>query len=308
MFDKRSDLVRFLAVVDVGAISLAADRLAMAQPALTRVIARLERQFAGKLFERLPKGVRLTALGTTAAELARGILREFEAAENHLNAARTGHAGTFRITAGPMWACAVLPETIARYHQAFPHIELRIDTVTRAEGLRRLAIGESDLHCGGIDDGRRLPDFLRSERFLDVTTGIVAHRDHPLLARRINYDDLARCAWIDYDASPGPGFQPAQSALTHLLARLNDRTSARVRTIVHTNSPNLLLMTSGPYLAWLSTEFLDRLPGQFLRPLPVAFGRYRFRSGFVVRRATEDIPPFRRFEALLRQTALKQHE
>ena len=86
MFDKRSDIIRFLTVADTGGIGLAADRLEMTQPALTRIIARLEREFDGRLFERLPKGVRLTSLGTTAAEVGRRILTEIEAAEEQLDA------------------------------------------------------------------------------------------------------------------------------------------------------------------------------------------------------------------------------
>ena len=185
MFDKRSDIIRFLTVADTGGIGLAADRLEMTQPALTRVIARLEREFDGKLFERLPKGVRLTSLGTTAAEVAKRILTEIEAAEEQLDATHSGRAGIFRITAGPVWSSAVLPEVIARFHESFPRIELKVETTTRAEGLRRLARGDTDLHCGGIDGGERIPDFLRREHCVDLTAGIVAHGDHPLLARSI---------------------------------------------------------------------------------------------------------------------------
>ena len=49
MFEKRSDLVRLLAVAEAGTIRLAAERLAMTQPALTRIVARLERRFGGRL-------------------------------------------------------------------------------------------------------------------------------------------------------------------------------------------------------------------------------------------------------------------
>ena len=42
MFDKRTDLVRFLAVADTGRIAATAERLAITQPTLTRDIARLE--------------------------------------------------------------------------------------------------------------------------------------------------------------------------------------------------------------------------------------------------------------------------
>ncbi len=50
MFEKRNDLLKFLSVAETGKISMAADRLGMTQPALSRVAVRLERQFGGRLF------------------------------------------------------------------------------------------------------------------------------------------------------------------------------------------------------------------------------------------------------------------
>ena len=44
--------------------------------------------------------------------------------------------------------------------------------------------------------------------------------------------------------------------------------------------------------------------GAFLRPLPLEFGRFRYRSGFVARRSAEKAEAFRRLEALVRETAL----
>ena len=304
MFDKRSDLVRFLAVAQAGGISIAADRLAMTQPALTCVIARLERQVGGRLFERVLNGVRLTALGATVAEPARRVLDQIEAAEAHIEAALSGRTGTFRVTANPMWSEIVLPEAIASFHESCPGIELELVTATRTEGLRRLVNGESDLHCGGIDTGDLLPSSLRRERFLDMTAGIVASRDHPLLSRNIRTDDLARFPWIDFDAPartvPGDG----RPSLRALLEELHETTHTRINTIIRTGTAGIFLMARGPYLAWLSTTFLERLPGLFLRPLPIAFGRYRYRTGFVARRSAEDLPPFKRLETIVRDTAL----
>ena len=151
MFDKRTDLVRFLAVADTGKIAATAERLAITQPTLTRDIARLEHRFGGKLFERLPHGVRLTALGGAVAERARRVLRELQAADEAVDAVGAGRTGVVRVSATPPWAETVLAPAAARFHHAFPHIELRLDTTTRAEGLRRLADGATDLHCGGID-------------------------------------------------------------------------------------------------------------------------------------------------------------
>lgn len=306
-FEKRSDLARFLAVADAGSVSLAAARLATTQPALTRVVARIERQFGGKLFERLPTGVRLTALGVIARDLVRQVLREIDSAEVRLEAARSGRTGTFCITAGPVWTCAILPEVIRKFHQAFPNVELNVDCTTRAEGLRHLARGVTDLHCGGIDSGKRVPDYLRRDRFLEVTAGIVAHQDHPLLTRPVTYADLAAYPWIDYDAPNGSGREPAQSSLKDLLAELHQHTNVQARTVVRHGSGSLLLMASGPYLTRLPLAFLDRIPGLVLAPVPIAFGQVRYHSGFVVRRSAEDLPPFRRFMAMLRRSALKGH-
>ena len=51
--------------------------------------------------------------------------------------------------------------------------------------------GETDLHCGSIDSGDRLPELLRRERFLDMTVGIVPCHGHPQLARDVTTDDFA---------------------------------------------------------------------------------------------------------------------
>ena len=142
MFERRTDLLRLLAVAETGRIGAAAERSNVTQPTLTRDIARLEERFGGRLFERLPHGVRPTALGATAVERARRILREIEAAEHAIDAARSGRTGVFRVTASPPWAETVLARAAARLRETFPAVELRILSATRAEGLRRLADGD----------------------------------------------------------------------------------------------------------------------------------------------------------------------
>ena len=80
--------------------------------------------------------------------------------------------------------------------------------------------------------------------------------------------------------------------------------AAGIVTVLRLGAAGLLALAGGPWLAWLSTELLERLPGGLVRPLPVEFGRYRYRSGFVARRSAEDLPPFRALEQAVRDTAL----
>ena len=118
------------------------------------------------------------------------------------------------------------------------------------------------------------------------------------------FDDIARYPWIDYDAAAKIAPADPRPSLPRLLAELYERTATHVVDVIRTRSAGLLLMTTGPYLAWLALDFLERLPGAFLRPVPVTFGRFRYRSGFVARRSAEDLPPFRRLEALVRESAI----
>ena len=306
VFDRRSDLVKLIAVADAGGILAAAERLAITQPALGRVIARLELRFGGRLFERLPSGVRLTALGTVAADRTRHVLREIEAAEAKIAAAVSGRTGRFRITADPMWMEAVLAPAIARFRDTCPGVELTLRTASFAAGLRLLTCGESDLHCGAIDAGAPLPAFLRRERVLDTTAGIVAHAEHPLLAGRPAVRDLVSWPWIDYGGAAPAAAAGSGPPPDGILDALHARTGRRVKTVLRADAAGLYLLATGPWLARLPLDFLDGLPGTPLRPLPLGFGRCRCPAGSIARRSAEDLAPFRLLQKAVRDAALER--
>ncbi len=247
MFERRSDLVRILAVAEAERIVTAADRLAMTQPALSRIVARLEREFGGSLFERIPAGVRPTRLGALVVEHARRIVRDIEDGEEAVAAALAGRTGRFRVTAAPLWMQAVVAPAVKAFHAAFPEIELRLRTAAWREGARLLADGRSDLHCGGLDTGEALPAHLRRERFPDLTAGIVAASGHPLHAAGPEPRDLAAWPWIDFDEPGDAGAgRPSLAAILHELRGLTGRP---VRAVLRAGSAGLTLLADGPWLA-----------------------------------------------------------
>ena len=69
-------LSHFLAVVDAGSLTLAADREGLTQQALSKSLARLELELGGKLFERAARGMVLSRLGDAIAEHARQVLAD----------------------------------------------------------------------------------------------------------------------------------------------------------------------------------------------------------------------------------------
>ena len=78
---KRAHLRQFLALVETGNFTRAAERLGVSQPTLSAAIAELERMAGTLLFQRERRQVRLTEAGAKLVSHARAIEREFRAAE-----------------------------------------------------------------------------------------------------------------------------------------------------------------------------------------------------------------------------------
>ena len=110
--------------------------------------------------------------------------------------------------------------------------------------------------------------------------------------------------WIDFDWPAPASHDETRPSLAAILAQLRGAGAAGIVTVLRLGAAGLFALAGGPWLARLSTELLERLPGGLVRPLPVEFGRYRYRSGFVARRSAEDLPPFRALEQAVRDTAL----
>jgi DNA-binding transcriptional LysR family regulator len=83
----------FVAVAEEGRVGRAARRLRVAQPAVSRQIRRLEDELRTSLFQRTPRGMRLSEAGAVFLEHARGILRGIETARDAVLVASTRQPG-----------------------------------------------------------------------------------------------------------------------------------------------------------------------------------------------------------------------
>ena len=137
-----------------------------------------------------------------------------------------------------------------------------------------------------------------------MTAGVVAWRGHPLLGGPVAPEDLARYPWIDFDWPAPASRDESRPSLAAILAQLRGEGPAGIVTVLRLGATGLFAMAGGPWLAWLPVELLGRLSGGLVRPLPVDIRRYRYRTGFVARRAAKDLAPFRALEQAVRDTAL----
>jgi DNA-binding transcriptional LysR family regulator len=141
---KRAHLRQFLAVVDTGSFTGAAERVGIAQPSLSAGISELERVVGAKLFLRERRRIRLTDAGNRLLAHARAIEREFRLAEASL--ARSAPTLTpLRLGVIPSLDTAMLARIVSAYAEANRGgRELVLIEGTDADLRKRLGDGQLD--------------------------------------------------------------------------------------------------------------------------------------------------------------------
>jgi len=304
VFDRRSDLIRLITLAREGKVNVAAEKLNVSQPGLSRIVARLEEQFQGQLFERVHRGVRLTPYGAHVVERAQHLLHELDKADNEVSAILSGVAGTLHVSAAPVWMQVIIPQVVAEFHRDFPSVELVLTTKTYREGVELLREGVIDLHCGVFMNDVRLPNFLRRESATIMNFNVVAHERHPIHEiQHPDVHDLIDYPWIDYEFDGRGSRNDPLPSLDKVLHEIALRTGRHVETILRSSTLSLHLMQSGPYLAYLCSAVTRGWPGLPLKVVPVDAFNCHLDAGIVSRRASETTPPLKRFQQILRNIA-----
>jgi len=135
----------FLAIGEEQHYGRAARRLRVAQPALSRQIQDLEEEVGFKLFERLPRGVKLSAAGQLFLEDTRRILQEVRDAAARAARVARGQSGTLRIgfTESASWR-GVVPESFRLFREMQPDAELQLQSLPRLVQLEAIRSGRLD--------------------------------------------------------------------------------------------------------------------------------------------------------------------
>lgn len=134
----------FLEVARLASFTAAARSLGYTQSAVSRQISALEASLGAALFDRLPRGVRLTSAGEAFAPHAAAIVARLDAARGDLRALREVAVGRLRIGAIPTADTALVPAAMAAFRTAHSGVVL-----THTEGLTRDHIAR--LRSGDLD-------------------------------------------------------------------------------------------------------------------------------------------------------------
>ena len=173
----QTSLRYFEEVARQGSLRKAAERLHVAASAVNRQILKLEAELGVPLFERLPRGLRLSAAG----ELMLYQIRQWQRDERHLleTLGNIRGAGTAEIRLATVESLTdqLLPTLLESFSQRFRALRLVLETGMTESILEQVQIGDADI---GICIN---PPPTRKVRFVqrvNLEFGVVVAPSHPL--------------------------------------------------------------------------------------------------------------------------------
>ena len=132
-------------ISELGSISLAAGRLGIAQPALTRQVQALEAELGVRLFHRHGRGVVLTPEGERLKIRACSILRELDEARSELKPRDTVLQGAVNFGIPPTLGDVLCGPLIEKFLSQHPQVKLRISSAYSGYVLDWLQRGSVDI-------------------------------------------------------------------------------------------------------------------------------------------------------------------
>lgn len=176
----------FVAVVDCGSMSRAAQKLYISQPSVSQAVAELEKYYHVKLFERLSQKLYITEEGEKLLSYARHIISSFEEMEDamcemkstpHLNIGCSVSVGTY-----------LLNDLLDQIERAYPACRI-VATVDNTSSIEQQVLNNK-LDLGIVEGVVKSEDLIRIPVFQDELV-LLCGRDHHLAGRKyISFEEL----------------------------------------------------------------------------------------------------------------------
>ena len=185
-----SELRTFTAVAEAASFSLAAERLYLTQPAVSKRVAALEAKLGARLFDRIGHRIQLTEAGRQLLPRAQSLLLEVADIRRSINRLGGEIGGTLSMGTSHHIGLRRLPPVLKEYSRRHPAVTLDIRFM------------DSESACGAVEQGQlelaivTLPPgpsekLVLQEIWQDRLCFVVAS-DHPLARRpRVTLSDLA---------------------------------------------------------------------------------------------------------------------
>ena len=243
-------LKAFLAIVDQGSFSEAAEQLHLTQPAISKRLAALESQLDTTLIDRSHRQVRLTDSGARLLPHARKILDEIHNARIALSPDSGLIEGELQIIASHHIGLHHLPNWLRRFKREYPQVSINLQFMESDAAYEQMRKRNAELAFVTLSDSMA-PSFNVLTHWPDPMAFVIS-ADHPLAS--LTKPGLA-------DLAEHPALLPDTSTSTYrVVSRLFLEANLSLHSQMPTNYLETLKMMTSVGLGWsvLPLRMVDR--------------------------------------------------
>jgi len=224
----------FLAIVETGSVTRAAELLHIVQPAVSRQLQLLEGDVGTALFERSRRGMELTSAGKTLVEYARRALNELDRARAEINPSPVGIGGIVTIGLLPSTSDLLASPFVSQISSKYPGIRVRVAVGYAGTLQAWLESGEVDVALLYESNNTA---HIQTERLLEESMCVVGLPNNALLASNsVSLRDLVNIPMILPSASHG-----IRMLVSHACMQLGIELSVVAETNAMSVQKNLVL-------------------------------------------------------------------
>lgn len=245
----------FLVAAEEENFNRAAERLRIAQPALSRRIHDLEQELGVPLFERRQKRVRLTSIGRAYYEDVRRIVLDLDRAGARSRRMARGEAGTLSLGVNhTVLRIGIVSSAVQAFYANHPDVELRLDPLKRPHLVDAVLEG----HVDAAFLFTRPPDSPLLEH-IEISRDefvLALPKAHPLAARKeVRLADLSGedFLWLKRENAPTIYDQLVAACAAGSLA-------PRIVQHITSESTRLHLVSAGMGVTFVTSSFRDYAP------------------------------------------------
>jgi DNA-binding transcriptional LysR family regulator len=229
----------FIAVVDQGTFTAAAEQLLMTQPALSRSVRELERLVGAPLLERLPRRAELTPVGRAVLPAARAMLGEARRVREIGQQAAGLATGDLHVAVVQSLTLGALLPVVRKWQEQHPSVELRLSEFAhRAELETAVQNGFADVAVAPRPD-----DWAGPVRDLGVEEFVLVLPAGERVTGRMPVRDLASRRWVHFEQVNG-----LSEVVDQVCGAAGFTPKVAVRTAQTSAAPRLAAAGLGPAL------------------------------------------------------------
>ena len=230
----------FVLVAETGSFSLAAEKLHLTQPAVSKRVALLEQQLNSELFDRIGRQIRLTEAGQALLPHARQIEQQLLLAEQSVRDLAGEIAGTLRLATSHHIGLHRLPPVLSRFSTDCPAVNIDIEFMDSERAYELITQGKIELAVVTLSPEDSV-QFTRRNVWRDQLEFMVAP-DH----------ELAQCSRVDMATlATAAAVLPGLNTYTgQIVKRLFDQHGLELNVSMMTNYLETIRMMASVGLGW----------------------------------------------------------